>query len=207
MPQENYVAAGASTTAANGTSIDFRTSAKGTAASTPPIVVSISPNGGLELLTTAGVYPADPGLGCASIGGTIKAYNGVATAAAGIPAIVAYGRLTGQTAAVNSLTTFTVGASDGSFLVIANFNLSASSGATFTTTVSYTDENGSATTLTLWFSNSTGASNQNIGTATGAYSSIPTPIRAQAGSTITIKTTGTFTGATYNAEAFITQLA
>src|SRR5579864_9338491 len=137
-----------------------------------------------------------------ALGGKATTYNGVATAGWGVPAIYAAGRVTAQTSATASISTYTVGAADGSFIVSANINVTAATTASFTCTCTYTDETNTSRTLTLNFSNVTGTLLTTItnATGTGAYEGVPLHIRAKASTAITFATVGTFTSATYNAE-------
>src|SRR5213078_2677166 len=86
----------------------------------------------------------------------ISKYNNITTAGWGVPAIYGKGRSTAQTAAVASLATYTVGASDGSFWVSANLNVTAVTLANITVNCDYTDETNTARTLTFTFTNLTG---------------------------------------------------
>lgn len=119
------------------------------------------------------------------------------------------GRATGQTAANTSVATYTLGAADASYEVSANVLVTTSSAENFTVTVSYTDEGNTARTLTLNFQTIAGVLGTAINFANGAvpYEGIPTHLRCKASTAITIKTTGTFTGATYNVEGIIKQEA
>lgn len=121
--------------------------------------------------------------------------------------VVGANRATAQTAA-KSLTAYTVGAADASFIVSANVNVTASTTNSFTVTVAYTDETNTARTLTLTFSNISGTLLTTITNVlgVGAYEGVPLHIRAKAGTTITIASTGTFTSVTYNLEGIINQI-
>jgi hypothetical protein len=140
--------------------------------------------------------------------GLFGKYNNINTSGWGIPAIYGSGRFTAQTAAKTTVATYTVGASDGSFIVSANILVTASTTHSFTTTVSYTDEGNTARVLTLNFSQLTGTLLTAITNVqgVGAYEGVPLHIRCKAATTITIGTTGTFTTVTYNAEGYITQI-
>jgi hypothetical protein len=123
--------------------------------------------------------------------------------------VVNRGRVTAQTAANAGVLAYTVGASDGTFLVSANVNVTAAVTATFSVTCAYTDEGNTSRTLTLAFSSLAGSlltSITNV-TGTGPYAGASVLIRAKAGTIITIATTGTFTSITYNAEAAVVQFA
>lgn len=126
----------------------------------------------------------------------------------GAPAIVATGRVTAQTAAVASVSTFTVGAADGSFEVSANINVTTATTHNFTVTCAYTDETNTARTLTMGFTQLSGATLltaiTNV-TGAGPYESPVYHIRCKAATSITIATTGTFTSVAYNAEGIIKQ--
>ncbi len=142
--------------------------------------------------------------------GKFTTYNNKTTAGFGLATIVAVGRSTGQTAAVASVATVTPSA-DGTFRVSANVRPTTSTTHNFTVTVAYTDEGGTARTLTLNFFTVAGTTTvtNSIANAAGAvpYHGIPVHIRAQSGAAITVATTGTFTTVTYNVEAVIEQLA
>lgn len=119
------------------------------------------------------------------------------------PIIVGNDRKTAQTAAV-SLATYTVGAADTSYQISANVNVTAFAVGTFNIQVAYTDETNTAQTLKLNFSSVTGTIGLAIA-ATGPFEGIPAHIRAKAGSTIIVSSTGTFTSLTYNLEERIVQ--
>lgn len=119
------------------------------------------------------------------------------------------GRSTAQTAAVASVATYTLGAEDQTFEVSANVLVTTSSAENFTVTYAYTDEGNTARTGTFNFQLLAGTVGTAIAAANGAvpYNGIPVHIRCKASTTITIATTGTFTGATYNAEGVIKRIA
>lgn len=141
--------------------------------------------------------------------GQVTQYNGVSTAGWGIPAINGFGRVTAQTAAVASVSSYTVGAADGSFVVSANVNVTASTTHSFTVTCTYTNEQNNSVTLTEAFAQLTGSTLltaiTNV-TGVGSYEGISFHIRAKAGTAITWATTGTFTSVTYNTEGLIEQI-
>lgn len=141
--------------------------------------------------------------------GKITSYNGVATAGWGVPAIQGTGRAAAQIAAVTSVATYTVGAADGSFLISANVLVTTSTLHNFTVTCAYTDESNVARTLTLSFSQLTGAFITAITNATGAgpYEGVPLHLRCKAATAITIATTGTFTTVVYNVDGLIQQVS
>lgn len=153
------------------------------------------------------IYSA--GTGNSFFGGKITGYNNLTTAGNGLASIQGAGRVTAQTAAAASIATYTVGAADASFLVSANVNLTAATTASFSVTCAYTDETNAARTLTLGFTQLSGATLLTVitnVTGTGPYESIPYHIRCKAATAITIASAGTFTSVTYNAEGVITKL-
>ncbi len=119
------------------------------------------------------------------------------------------GRATGQTAANASVATYTLGAADASYEVSANVLVTTSSAENFTVTCAYTDEGNTARTLTLNFQTIAGVVGTAIVAANGAvpYEGVVVHIRCKASTAITIATTGTFTGSTYNCEGNIKQTA
>ncbi len=140
----------------------------------------------------------------------VTKFANISTAGLGIPAIYGYGRSNAQTAAVGSVTTYTVGAADGSFEVSANVNVTTATTHNFTVTCTYTDETNTSRTLTLGFTQLAGATFlsaiTNL-TGIGPYESPTYHIRCKASTAITIATTGTFTTVTYNVEGIIKQTA
>ena len=119
------------------------------------------------------------------------------------------GRATAQTAAVASVATYTLGAADQTFEVSANVLVTTSSAENFTVTCAYTDEGNTARTVTLNFQILAGTIGTAINFANGAvpYEGVVVHIRCKASTAITIATTGTFTGATYNVEGVIKRTA
>jgi hypothetical protein len=166
--------------------------------------------GGLVVATTPGTGATSVGIGGGniSLGGKMLTYNNVATAGWGQPAIYAAGRVTAQNAASASVATYTVGASDGSFIVSANVLVTTSTVHAFTVTCAYTDEGNTARTITFNFTQLSGTIGTSIANSAGAvpYEGIPLHIRCKAATAITIATTGTFTTVTYNAEGIIQQV-
>lgn len=117
-------------------------------------------------------------------------------------------RATAQIAANTGVAVYELGASDGSFLISANVNITTSTLFSFTATCAYTDETNTAQTETMSFNNLAGTSVTVIANAAGVvpYTGIPSHIRCKAGTFITIATVGTFTTVVYNIEAMITQI-
>lgn len=115
--------------------------------------------------------------------------------------IVGNDRKTAQTSSTN-LANVTVGASDATYQISANINMTAVTVASFSCTCTYTDETNTSRVLTLNFSQLNGTLVQTLTNAlgAGAYEGVPLQIRCKAGTTIVIGTTGTFTTVTYNIE-------
>ena len=139
----------------------------------------------------------------------ISSLGGVSSAGTfGVPVVVAVGRSTAQTGAVGSVSTVTVGGSDGTFEISANVNVTTSTTHNFTVDCTYTDEGNTARTLTLGFTQLSGATFitaiTNL-TGAGPYESPVYHIRCKAGTAITFATVGVFTTVTYNAEGVIKQ--
>lgn len=172
-------------------------------AGTPQENLSITSGGQTNL---GGTHTSGGTRGALSMTNKILNYNSINTTGWGTPAIYGTGRSTGQTASVPTVATYTVGASDGSFLVSANVNVTAYTAGTFTTTVDYTDETNTPQTLTLNFSDLAGTLGTTIAAA-GVFEGLTLRIRAKAATSITVATVGTFTTLTYNVEADITQVA
>lgn len=167
---------------------------------------------------TAGTLLTTPELGAIEFtddGTTAKLFATVRSATSVIrlqisPIAVGYGRSTAQIAAVASVVTYTVGATDGSFVIGANVLVTTSTNHNFSATVAYTDEGNTARTATLNFTTVAGgvAIISDITNARGTipYSGVTTLLRCKAATTIVIATTGTFTTVTYNVEGFVTQM-
>lgn len=119
-------------------------------------------------------------------------------------------RATAQAAAVASLLAYTVTGVDSSFDVSANVNVTTATTHNFTVTCAYTDETNTARTLTLGFTQLSGATFltaiTNV-TGAGPYESPVYHIRCKAGTTITFATVGVFTAVAYNVEAILRQTA
>lgn len=138
----------------------------------------------------------------------VNQYLGVNTAGWGVPAIYGTGRVTAQNAAAAAITTYTVGAADGTFLISGNVNVTTATTHSFTMTCTYTDETNTSRTATLPFTQVGGVPLVTITNVTGIgpYEGLPIRIRCKTATAITIQTVGTFTAVVYNAEADITQL-
>ena len=124
------------------------------------------------------------------------------------PAIYVAGRVTAQSAANASISTYTVGSADRSFEVSANMNVTASTTLVTTLTCTYTDESNTARTMILPVQQLSGSFiAAGAITGTGAWETPVMHIRCKASTAITILTSaGTFTGVTYTAEGVIRQI-
>jgi hypothetical protein len=138
----------------------------------------------------------------------ISSYNGITTAGIGSTTVYSAPRTVAATNATTSLTAYTTPAADSSYHISANVLVTATTAAAMTVTCTYTDEGNTSRTLTLGFTQLTGAtiisSITNV-TGTGPYEGLTYHIRCKAGSTITFATAGTVTGITYNVEALVEQ--
>lgn len=148
--------------------------------------------------------------GATGVDGLGNTFSGGMSTAVGIKApalIVGISRFPAQTAA-KALATLTVPGADNTYMVSANVNVTTSTAFSFNVTCTYTDETNTSRTLNLSFSNLAGTFLQTITNVlgAGAYEGIPLLIRAKAGTTIIIASTGTFTTVTYNIEERIIQL-
>lgn len=116
------------------------------------------------------------------------------------------GRATGQTAANSSVATLTVGGSDATYKVSGNILVTTSSGESFSITADWTDEGNTARSCSIPLVRiGTGGLTANTSFSFGAvpYPSVDLHLRCKASTAITIKTSGTFTGCTYNVEGVI----
>lgn len=162
--------------------------------------------------TTAGQIPRCTGSNTFAFGALdladADAVTGVLPFANGGMDIVS-GRATGQTAANSSVATLTVGGADATYTVSGNILITTSSAEAFSLQVDYTDEGNTSRTVTIPLVRiATGAFTPVTISASGAvpYPSAPLQIRCKASTAITIKTSGTFTGATYNVEGRILRM-
>ncbi len=165
--------------------------------------VRIGANGGASTITFNGRVAGR------LYGGAMASSITITEIGTSAPASGAVGRSTAQTGAVASVAAFTVGGGDGSFRVSANVDVTTSTTFSFTATVAYTDETNAARTLTLNFQSLAGTLLTSITNVQGAgpYEGVSAHLRAKAGTTITIATSGTFTSVTYNVEGLISQIA
>lgn len=177
--------------------------------STHGVALDVATDGTAKLLSRAGADTATFNANVIKTTGVISAGNLTPSGLTGVPVIVATGRVTAQSAANASISTFTVGAADASFEVSANLNVTASTVLTTTLTCTYTDESNTARSM-IFPIQSLAGSFIAAGAITGAGASVwESPvmhIRCKAATVITILTsTGTFTGVTYTAEGTIKQ--
>lgn len=132
--------------------------------------------------------------------------TGVLSAAV-TPIVSGTGRVTGQTAANASIATLTVGASDTSYYISGEIEVTTSTLYSFTMTCTYTDPANVSRTLTMNFSGLTGVFSTVVANTSPSviFEGVPQHIRAKAGTTITIATAagGVYTTVTYNAEGRI----
>jgi hypothetical protein len=145
--------------------------------------------------------------------GNLYSGNPTGGSAVGLPVIQASGRSVGATAAVASLATVTVGASDGTFEVVANVNVTTATTHSFSVQCGYTDETNTARTITLAFrllADTTSVQGV-VANGNGAvpYVGVPVSFRAKAGTAITVMTqaAGTYTAVVFNVEGQIRQIA
>lgn len=162
--------------------------------------------------TTAGQIPRCTGSNTFAFGALdladADAITGVLPFANGGMDVVS-GRATAQTAANNSVATLTVGGADATYMVSGNILITTSSAEAFSLTVDYTDEGNTARSVAIPIVRiATGGFTAVTISASGAvpYPSTTMQIRCKASTAITIKTSGTFTGCTYNVEGKIAKL-
>lgn len=139
-------------------------------------------------------------------------YNNITTAGQGVPSIYAAASVTAQTTAAASIAAYTTPNAIGDYEVSANVLVTTATTHNFTTQCTYTDDGGTARTVTLPLRlvGDTTAITAQVTAANGAvpYNGVPLHIRCKATSVITILTqaAGTYTTVTYNAAGVIRQL-
>jgi hypothetical protein len=170
-------------------------------------------NGVIDTAASAGLVSIAPtNATSVTLGKKVSSYNGTTTAGQGLTTVVGSGRATAQSAANASVSTFTVGAADGTFEVSANVLVTTATTHTFTVECAYTDEGNTARTLTLPFTLVAGSAIvTSVANANGAvpYMGLTMHLRAKASTTITVRTqaAGTYTTVTYNVEGLIRQIS
>lgn len=160
-------------------------------------------NGGLDVRNASDVSQFKTGTT-----GLVTFYGAIATEGNGLGAIVKATRVTAQSAANSSIATYTTPASDGSYLVSGNINVTAAIAISTSLNVDYTDETNTARTMIIPISGLGGTFLAGgLATSTGPFESSVMHIRTKASTAITIYTAaGTFSSATYNAEGVIRQV-
>jgi hypothetical protein len=140
--------------------------------------------------------------------GKTTTYNGIATAGTGFPLIVAAARVTAQSAANASIATYTTPASDGSYEVSMNMNVTAATAISTSMNCTYTDESNTSRTMIFPTTSLSGSFLAGgLVTGTGAFETPVMHIRCKASTSITLSTaTGTFSSAVYTAEGIIKQM-
>ncbi len=132
-----------------------------------------------------------------------------ATESSGIttPNIVAASRVTAQSAANASIATYTTPASDGSYEVSMNINVSAATAISTSLNCTYTDESNTSRTMLFPVTSLSGSFlTSGLITSTGAFETPVMHIRCKASTAITLFTaTGTFSSVTYTGEGIIKQ--
>ncbi len=151
------------------------------------------------------VFAVNPTLYAPIVGGIITNYNSLTTVGLGFPVLVARERKTAQTGAINTMATYTNGATDATFTIFANVLVTTATSHNFQVQVSYHDEGNTARTSALFFTSGSNVIPDGGGAV--PYEAAAITIRAKASTTITIKTAGTFTTVVYNIEASIAQIA
>jgi hypothetical protein len=134
-------------------------------------------------------------------------YNGIATTGIGVVPVLGVGRVTAQSAANASIATYTAPASDGSYEVSMNLNVTAVTVMSASLNCDYTDESNTARTMILPVQSLAGNFiTGGLVTATGPYETPAMHIRVKASTQIKLYTSaGTYTGVTYTAEGVIKQ--
>ena len=141
-----------------------------------------------------------------AMAGKATFYNGVAVTGQGLPSIYGANRVAATTAAVTFLTGYTSGAADESLEISANILITTHGSEAITIAVNYTDESNAARVFTLPLTSLAGAVAPTAGAA-GPFSNAGQHIRVKQTTAVSMATTGTFTGATYNVDGSIKKIA
>lgn len=139
--------------------------------------------------------------------GKFTTYNNVATAGQGLPSIYAESRVNAQVTAATTAASYTVGAADESLLLWGNVLISTHGSETFNLVYDYTDESNTARTAAVMALANTAGSMVIACSTAGPFAAHAFQIRAKSGTTVAIRTTGTFTGGTYNVEGGVAKVA
>lgn len=140
-----------------------------------------------------------------AMAGKATFYNGVAVTGQGFPSIYGAQRVTSQTTA-GAFVSYTTGAADESLEISANVLVTTHGSEAITIACAYTDEGGTARVATLAFASLAGAVAPTVGAA-GPFFGQGIHIRAKQTTAVSVASTGTFTGATFNADGIIRKLA
>jgi len=132
--------------------------------------------------------------------------NNVSLVGQGNAIVVAHGSATAQTGAITSLTSYTTLAAGGSFEIGGYIDVTAFTAGTISMTCTYTDPAGNSQTLTIPLVALAGTIGTTVGSATDAQALV-TSIRTSGANAITIATTVSLFTGTYNAYAWIKQIA
>lgn len=147
------------------------------------------------------------------ITGKIASYNAITTAGWGASIVQADGNIAATTNARSAaVATYTVGGSDGTFIVCGAINVTTSTAFSFSLDCVYTDDGNVSRTLVLPLTQlagtfvATGLATNVLGA--GPYESASMTIRAKASTSITIRPSagGTYTTVVYNVCANIRQV-
>jgi hypothetical protein len=139
----------------------------------------------------------------------IGSYNGQATAGLGLGVVVAVPRQTAVTNLTATLATYTTPAADGTFLISANVQVTATTAAAMSVVCTYFDETNTSRAQTIPFTQIAGTFLTSITNVTGVgpYEGAVLSIRCKASTTIIFTSTGTVTGITYNIQGTVIQVA
>lgn len=135
--------------------------------------------------------------------GSITKVNNIATSSGnyGVPANVAYNRVSAVTTAQTNFLNYAGPAADATYQVACNVNVTTSTSYSFNVVLGFTDETNTARTFNLTFQ--LAGFITTLSNADGAqkfYLGVPVNFRAKASTNITVSTSGTFTTVTYNSE-------
>lgn len=138
--------------------------------------------------------------------GKVTTYGNVATVGWGTPSVYGDAVAAAQTGANASVATYTVGGSDGAFLIGGYIVVTTYVSGTVSMTVAYTDPGNTARTATMAFEVLAGTTTTTPN-ALGSYEGQVLLIRCKASTAITIATTVAALNGTYTAEGTIIQVS